>query len=60
MPNSDLLPISNFLHIFDCPFTCSFNCDPYAIHVFTLAIIPSETLCMHCCHFTVLPPENNM
>ena len=39
MLNSGLLPISDFL---DHPFTCSFNCDPYPIHVFTLAIL-SET-----------------
>ncbi len=46
VPNSDLLPVSDF---FGCPFTRSFNCDPYPIHVFTLAI-PSETSRMHCCH----------
>ncbi len=47
---------------FGCPFTRSFNCDPYPIHVFTLAI-PSETSRMRCCHLTpshVLPPENNV
>ncbi len=43
MPNSDLLPISDFF-----PFTRSFNCDPYPIHVFTLAIPPPCHL--HCCH----------
>ncbi len=55
MLNSDLLPISDF---FGCPFTRSFNCDPYPIHVFTLAI-PSEASRMHCCHLApphVLPP----
>ncbi len=58
MLNSDLLPISDF---FGCPFTHSFNCDPYPIHVFTLAI-PSEASRMHCCHLAphVLPPENNV
>jgi len=35
MPNSDVLPISDF---FDRPFTRFFNCDPYLIHVFTLDI----------------------
>ncbi len=59
MLNSDVLPISDF---FGCPFTRSFNCDPYPIHVFTLAI-PSETSRMRCCHLApphVLPPENNV
>ncbi len=59
MLNSDLLPISDF---FGCPFTRSFNCDPYPIHVFTLAI-PSETSRMRGCHLApphVLPPENNV
>ncbi len=59
MLNSDMLPISDF---FGCPFTPSFNCDPYLIHVFTLAI-PSETSRMRCCHLAlphVLPPENNV
>ncbi len=59
MLNSDLLPISN---LFGCPFTRSFKCDPYLIHVFTLAI-PSETSRMCCCHLApphVLPPENNV
>ncbi len=59
MLNSDLLPISDF---FGCLFTRSFNCDPYPIHVFTLAI-PSETSRMRCCHLApphVLPPENNV
>ncbi len=59
MLNSDLLPISDF---FGCQFTRSFNCDPYPIHVFTLAI-PSETFRMHCCHLApphVLPPKNNV
>ncbi len=59
MLNSDVLPISDF---FVCPFTRSFNCDPYPIHVFTLAI-PSETSRMRCCHLApphVLPPENNV
>ncbi len=59
MLNSDLLPISDF---FGCPFTRSFNCDPYLIHVFTLAI-PSEASCMRCCHLApphVLPPENKV
>ncbi len=59
MLNSDVLPISNF---FGCPFTRSFNCDPYPIHVLTLAI-PSETSRMRCYHLApphVLPPENNV
>ncbi len=59
MLNSDLLPISDF---FGCPFTRSFNCDPYLIHVFTLAI-PSETSRMRGCHLApphVLPHENNV
>ncbi len=58
MLNSDLLPISDF---FGCPFTRSFNCDPYPIHVFTLAI-PSEASHMRCCHLAphVLLPENNV
>ncbi len=59
MLNSDLLPISDF---FGCPFTRSFNCDPYPIHVLTLAI-PSETFRMRGCHLVpphVLPPENNV
>lgn len=44
-----------------CPFTHSFNCDLYPIHVFTLAIAP-ETSRMRCCHLSpprVLPPEKN-
>ncbi len=59
MPNSDLLPISDF---FGFLFARSFNCDAYPIHVFTLAI-PSETSRMRCCHLVpphVLPPENNV
>ncbi len=59
MLNSDLLPISVF---FGCPFTCSLNCDPYLIHVFTLAIA-SEASRMRCCHLApphVLHPENNV
>ncbi len=57
---SDLLPISNVF--FGSPFTPCFNCDPYPIHVFTLAI-PSETCHMHCCHLApphMLLPENNV
>ncbi len=54
MLNSDLLPISAF--------TRSLNCDPYSIHVFTLAI-PSETSRISYCHLVpphMLPPENNV
>ncbi len=55
MLSSDALPISDF---FGCPFTRSFNCDPYPIHVFTLAT-PSEISRMRCCHLAphVLPPR---
>ncbi len=59
MLNSDLLPIAKKI---GCPFTRSFNCDPYPIHVFTLAI-QSEASRMRCCHLApphVLSPENNV
>ncbi len=54
MTNSDLLPISDFF--FDHPFTRSFSCNPYAVHVFThvyISISPPCFLC--CCH--LLPPR---
>ncbi len=55
MLSSDVLPISDF---FGCPFTRSFNCYPYPIHVFTLAT-PSEISRMRCCHLAP-PHENNV
>ncbi len=53
MLNSDVLPISD---LFVCPFTRSFNCDPYLTRVFTLAIA-SEASRMRCCH--IAPPHEN-
>ncbi len=55
MLNSDLLLISD---LFVCPFTRSFNCDPYLTHVFTL-VIASEASRMRCCHLAP-PHENNV
>ncbi len=51
MLNFDLLPIC----FFDRLFTRSFNCDPYPIPVFTLAISPPCFL--WCCH---LPPPHTL
>uniref|UniRef100_A0A8C1UCH6 Ig-like domain-containing protein n=1 Tax=Cyprinus carpio TaxID=7962 RepID=A0A8C1UCH6_CYPCA len=48
------------LQVFFCrPFTRSFNCDPYPIHEFTLAIL-SETSHMWCCHLPSPHTENNV
>ncbi len=55
MLKSDVLPISD---LFVCPFTRSFNCDPYLTHVFTL-VIASEASHMRCCHLAP-PHENNV
>ncbi len=59
MPNSDLLPISDFLAVL---LHVLFNCDPYPIHVFTLPYHLKHRVCVVVIYRPphVLPPENNM